>query len=144
MRIQLLILLLLLSVQFSKGQTVKPVFTTPDTVCVNTPVTINNTTVGASNYFWNFCVASTSSTPIAENLGNPGNLLSLPVFSDVVDDNGHFYAFVVNHLPGGLVRLDFGNSMLNTPVPFYLGNPDGAMNATNGGNEGIQVIKKRR
>ena len=29
-------------------------FTAPDTVCINSPVTIQNTSIGATNYYWNF------------------------------------------------------------------------------------------
>jgi len=94
MKIKTLIPLLLLA-QYCAGQSVVPVFTTPDTVCVNTPVNISNTTTGASNYFWNFCVAGINSTPASLNLGNPGGLLAEPVFSDIIEDNGNFYAFVV-------------------------------------------------
>lgn len=35
-------------------------FTVPDTVCVNEPVTITNTSIGATNYYWIFCVADIS------------------------------------------------------------------------------------
>ncbi|MEO5684288.1 MAG: gliding motility-associated C-terminal domain-containing protein [Chitinophagaceae bacterium] len=119
---------------------VVPSFTIPDTVCVNTPVTISNTSINASTYFWNFCVAGINSTPVSVNLGNPGNTLSQPVFSDIVEDNGSFYAFVVDFLNAGITRLDFGNSMLNTPLATNLGNPSGALN-NRYGKEGIQVIK---
>src|SRR6185295_926842 len=37
--------------------TVTASFNAPDTVCVNSPVNITNTSVGATSYYWNFCVA---------------------------------------------------------------------------------------
>ncbi|MFT3823231.1 MAG: PKD domain-containing protein [Chitinophagaceae bacterium] len=118
-------------------------FTAPDTVCVNTPVTITNTSTNASSYYWNFCVADIANqVPAGTNLGNVGNVLAQPVFVDLVydADNKKYYGFLVNHLPGGLVRLDFGNSMLNTPTAVNLGNFGGALN-TGAGSEGIQVVK---
>lgn len=115
-------------------------FTAPDTVCVNTPVNITNTSVGASSYYWNFCVADVNAAPTAANLGNPGNYLSQPVFVDIEEDNGNYYGFVVNHVPGGITRLDFGNSLLNNPTPVFLGNISGVMN-TGYGSEGIQIVK---
>jgi gliding motility-associated-like protein len=118
--------------------TVTASFTAPDTVCVNTTVQINNTSVGASNYYWSFCEANINAAPAAINLGNPGNLLSLPVFMDIAQDaSGNYFAFVVNNLPGGVVRMSFGNSLLNTPVADDMGNFGGAIpqNA-----EGIQVV----
>ncbi len=94
---------------------VSPAFTIPDSVCVNTPVTITNSTVGASNYYWSFCTADLkNSVPEAVNLGNINGAFSQPVFMDLVSDGGKYYAFLTNHYPGGLVRLDFGNSYLNT------------------------------
>jgi len=119
--------------------TVNAEFNIPDTVCTNTPVTIKNTTTGGSSFYWSFCDADLNSTPDAVNIGNPGGDLSLPVFMDIAkDDDGTYYGFIVNNAPGGLIRLNFGNSLLNTPVAENLGNfgdiiPTAA--------EGIQVIK---
>ncbi len=120
--------------------TVNPFFLTPDTVCINTPINIQNQSTNASSYYWNFCVSDIISTiPNAVNLGNPGGLLSQPVFSDFVEYNGNYYVFVINHLPGALIRLDFGNSLLNTPTARNLGNFGGVLqNST----EGIQIVKE--
>jgi hypothetical protein len=109
-----------------------PSFTIPDTVCVNTPVNITNTSTGATNYFWNFCVGGINSVPSAQNLGTFGGLLSQPVFSDIVEDNGNYYVFVVDFYQGALTRLDFGTSLLNTPTATNLPNPSGALNGTYG------------
>ncbi|WP_276501743.1 gliding motility-associated C-terminal domain-containing protein [Terrimonas pollutisoli] len=113
-------------------------FTMPDTVCVNTPVNISNISLNATSSYWNFCAADPNVIPSAVNLGNPGGSLSLPVFSDVVNDNGNYYVFVSNNWPGGLVRLDFGNSLLNNPTVVNLGNVGGVIPGT---IEGIQVVR---
>ena len=76
--------------------------------------------------------------PQAVNLGDLGGFLGLPVYIDMVSVNGNYYGFLTNYLPGGLVRLDFGNSMLNTPVPVNLGNFGGALPL---GTEGIQMVQ---
>ncbi len=116
-----------------------PGFTAPDSVCVNTPVNIVNTSTTGSSYYWNFSVADINSTPIGENLGNISGELSWPVFIDIVSDNGNYYGFLTNNYGGNLIRFDFGNSMLNTPVAKDLGN-FGVLPVTYG-LEGIQVIK---
>jgi hypothetical protein len=90
-------------------------FSAPDTVCVNTPVKIDNQTQNGTSFYWNFDIADINTIPEAVNLGNVGGALQLPVFSDIVSDNGKFYVFVTNNYPGKLVRLDFGTSLLNTP-----------------------------
>lgn len=117
---------------------VTPFFTAPDTVCVNNPINIQNQSTNASSYYWNFCVGDVTVPPTGTNLGNPGSNLRTPVFMDYVYDNGNYYGFVVNHNPGGLIRLNFGNSLLNTPTSTDLGNFGGMI--PNSG-EGIQVVK---
>jgi gliding motility-associated-like protein len=111
-------------------------FLATDTVCVGEPVTITNTSINATTYYWNFCVANVNSTPSANNIGNPGNQLGLPVFMDYVQVNGNYYAFVTNNMPGKLTRLDFGNSLLNTPSAVDLGNVGGVIPDA---AEGIQL-----
>lgn len=111
-------------------------FTAPDTVCINSPINIQNTSQGATTYYWSFCTANINQPPIGTNLGDLGGLLSLPVYIDYVFTNGNYYGFVTNNSPGGLLRLDFGNSLLNTPVVTNLGNIGGAIpNNT----EGVQI-----
>ena len=117
---------------------VTPNFILPDTVCVNSPVNISNISLNATSSYWNFCVADPNANPVAVNLGNPGGSLALPVFTDIVSENGNYYVFVSNNWPGGLVRLDFGNSLLNTPTVVNLGNVGGIIPNT---IEGIQIVR---
>jgi len=112
-------------------------FNIPDTVCVNSPVTITNTSSGASSYYWNFCNGSSNKTPIGTNIGNLGNSLNIPVFMDYGYENGNYYGFILNHLGTGLIRLNFGNSLLNTPTTTNLGTFNGNITNT---PQGIQLI----
>lgn len=115
-------------------------FTTPDSICINNPVNITNTSTGASSYFWNFCVADLNQSPAGTNLGNPGGMLNMPVFMDYVSVNNNYYGFSVNFNGGNLIRHDFGNSLLNTPTTVNLGNFGGIIPPVNSA-EGIQVVK---
>ncbi len=138
---KILLILFVFLYQTAKSQLVyNASFTAPDTVCVNSPVALTNQSTNASTYYWSFCAADVNTAPIAANLGNIGNNLSLPVFTDIVSDNGNYYVFVVNHSPAGLVRLDFGNSLLNTPTSVNLGNFG---NIIPNLSEGIQVVKNQ-
>jgi gliding motility-associated-like protein len=119
---------------------VHPDFTIPDTVCVNMPVNISNTSTNATNYFWSFCAAGGDKAPEAANIGNPGNMLVDPVFMDYVFSNGRYYGYVVSHIRGEVVRLDFGNSLLNTPTPRNFGNFNGVLPIY---AEGIQVVQNQ-
>ena len=58
--------------------------------------------------------------PEAENLGNIGNL-NQPCGIQLIFDNGNWYAFLTNFGNGTLTRLDFSNSLLNTPAGYNLG-----------------------
>ncbi|MDP4263903.1 MAG: PKD domain-containing protein [Bacteroidota bacterium] len=93
-------------------------FSIPDTVCVNAPVNIINTSTNATNYYWNFCSGSLNLTPAGSNFASPN--LSMPCFLDIVQEGPNFYVFVVNHT-GSLSRMDFGNSLLNAPTITNLG-----------------------
>lgn len=119
---------------------VKADFTMPAKVCVNTPVNISNTSQDATSYYWNFCVADINQVPIGTNLGNTGGGLASPVFMDYVKHNNNYYGFVVNFNPGFLTRLDYGNSLLNTPVATNLGNFGGIISGSFG-LEGIQIVQ---
>lgn len=111
-------------------------FTMPDTICINTPVNIQNLTTGGSTYYWNFCSGSLTNTPTGTNL-NPANI-NLPVFSDIVKDGANYYVFVVNH-SGSLSRMDFGTSLLNVPVTTNLGDFGGIIPFQ---AEGIDIQKE--
>ncbi|MGC4103698.1 PKD domain-containing protein [Ferruginibacter sp.] len=115
-------------------------FTIPDTVCINQAVSITNTSTNASSYFWNFCVANINQSPVGTNLGNIGGELSQPVFMDYVQYNNNYYGFSINHWPGKLIRLDFGNSLLNTPTAIDMGNFGGII-PSGFGAEGIQIVQ---
>jgi gliding motility-associated-like protein len=114
-------------------------FSSPDTVCVNTTVKINNTSINPSTYYWSFCAGDIGGNITAQNLGNPGGYLNGPVFSDFVNVNGLFYVFIVNNYNGTITRLDFGNSLLNTPTPVNLGNLGVIQIQT----EGIQIVNSK-
>lgn len=118
---------------------VTPSFVAPDSICVNTPVDFKNTSVGATNYYWSFCAAEFNTMPQADNLGNPKSLLERPVFMDyILDDDGNYYGFVSNHDAGHIIKLNYGNSLLNAPTATDLGNFNGIIPAY---TEGIQVAK---
>ncbi|MBS1746644.1 MAG: gliding motility-associated C-terminal domain-containing protein [Bacteroidetes bacterium] len=118
-------------------KTVNASFDAPDTICINEPVNLVNTSIGAKTYYWSFCQADLNQPPTGKNLGDINSSFSLPTYSDIVSQNNNYYVFVVNNHPGGLTRLDFGNSLLNTPTAVSLGNLSGAISDD---AEGIQIV----
>ncbi len=112
-------------------------FIAPDTVCLGQTITIQNTSSGASTYYWNFCSGYIGNTPIGQNLGNLGNLNG-PVYIALADDNNNKFTFVTNHLSGTLTRNYYGTSYSNNPVSVNLGNCGVIDNQV----EGIQIINE--
>ena len=136
-KIPVLLITALLNIGYLFGQTTAS-FTAPDTVCVNAPVNVVNTSAGASSYYWNFCTGNLHQPPQGMNVGNIGNAMDGPVYIDYVEQNGNYYAFVTDNHVRNLYRLDFGNSLLNTPTLVNLGNAGGVIPQA---AEGIQVVK---
>ena len=112
-------------------------FAAPDTVCVDAPVAITNTSVGGASFFWNFCSGGLYNPPQITNLGNIGGQMSLPVFLVTAKDGDNYYAFYTNNT-GNLVRLTFGNNLLNTPATEDLGTFSGLLTNT---TEGLQLVR---
>ena len=113
-------------------------FTAPDQVCTNAPFQIVNTSTGATNYYWSFCAANSTSVASGVNLGNPGAFLNGPVFTDLAQDNsGNYFVFAVNNYTNEITRMNFGNSLLNVPVADNLGSFAGAIPRN---TEGIQLV----
>ena len=96
-------------------------FNIPESVCVGQSLKVENTSIGGSSFYWNFCSGSLSNTPQGENLGNIGNL-NKPVYSSIIKDGVNYFAFITNHITGTISRLDFGSSLSNNPIGKDLGN----------------------
>ncbi len=134
MRLYLYLICLLLT---SRGLAQTTSFTVPDTVCVNQPVTVTNTSTGVGTYFWNFCSGGLYQAPQLTSLGNPGGNMNGPVFTAMVEEGGNHYVFITNNSERSIVRLSFGNSLLNTPTSVKISLPTiMPMNL-----EGIQAVE---
>jgi gliding motility-associated-like protein len=111
-----LVLLQILSGPFLQAQVAA--FLSPDTVCVNQPVSITNTSAGVSSCYWNFCSGNVVSDPAGINIGNPGNLLNIPGYITMVKDGGTCYSFITTHGSNRVVRYNHGASFNNNPVSW--------------------------
>lgn len=112
-------------------------FSIPDTICAEEQFTPINNSRTANTYFWHFCLGNLSYTPTAVNLGSLGQLTE-PAFIDIAEENGLYFGLATNHLSGNVIRMQFGNSLLNTPVADDLGNFGGVIPYR---VEGIQIAK---
>ena len=94
-------------------------FTIAPTACKGENITINNNSVNATSFVWDFCNDALLKTPILNQVSTaPG---SIPVGLSLEYSNGNWYGFIANR-EGTLIRLDFGNNLKSIPVPFDLGN----------------------
>lgn len=89
-----------------------------DTVCVNQPIPITNTSVGASSYEWDFCGG-------AGQLSNPTSIAAYELSSggaygqELVYDGNIWRSFIINY-NGTITRLDYTNGLEATPVATTL------------------------
>lgn len=129
------IFILLAKLSFVNGQLAY--FTMPDRVCVGENINISNQSNGAGTYYWNFCSGNLAYDPGGINIGNLGQLNG-PVYSSIARDGNTYYVFITNIYDGTFTRLNFGNSLTNTPVAENLG----TLGLPKLYLEGIQVIKE--
>ncbi len=92
----------------------------PVQTCAGSGVNFSNTSTGAISHEWDFCPGDLNLTPTGQNLGNLAGFAFLQQIK-LIKSNGNYYAFAANFFGNDLIRLDFGNSMNNTPVGFSYG-----------------------
>ncbi|MFN5171030.1 MAG: PKD domain-containing protein [Cyclobacteriaceae bacterium] len=85
---------------------------------------IQNLSVGASSFRWDFCYGGSQMTPVGSNstLISPANA---PEGLALVEDNGLWFGFMVNTNSNSILRLDFGTTPANNPSVVDLGNIGG-------------------
>lgn len=109
-------------------------FKIQDTICVNEILEIDF--IGESEEFClsnysNFLEYDISASPV---LGYPES--EIPLFSHfVMDQSGNYFGFVTNFRTTNIVRLEFGNSLLNVPTAYIF-----PIDEISQGIEGIQVL----
>ncbi|MFN8145402.1 MAG: PKD domain-containing protein [Bacteroidia bacterium] len=121
-----------------KGQCPVPGFTIGSAGCANQSVPFTNTSTGATQYEWDFCGGDFRATPNPINFSvsflNPLGIT--PVF-----DGSNWFAFVNNDGDGSIVRLDFGNSLMNSPTSTNMGNIGGEL-TSGGGRSNMEIIQE--
>ncbi len=121
---------LLLLFTFAKGfaQCPAPDFVVSSAVCLNQKIEIQNLTVGATSYTWDFCSGDLALTPQA-TIAASNNLLFRTRSIRLIEHESLWYGFTIDQAssPNRLIRFDFGNSLANNPTIIDLGNPSGQL-----------------
>lgn len=73
-----------------------------------------------------------NNTPTLTSLGNPGSKLNSSLDMQLTNENGSWYALVVNTGGNNLLRLNFGTSLTTTPSVTDLGSFSGALKSPGG------------
>jgi len=111
-------------------------FNAPDTTCVNHTINIENTTTGGTTYYWNFCSGNANFDPSGINIGNPGNLLSIPTYITLVKEENECFSFI-SCQGVGVVQYYHGGSFKNNPLSWT---NLGTFGIISFNQEGIQVV----
>jgi PKD repeat protein len=101
-------------------------FVAPSVACLNQSIQLTNQSTGATSYFWDFNQGDLLLTPTAQSLGNLGG--NIPYGVETAFDGNQWFGFIASRGNNTLIRLDFGNSLSNTPVATELSGIAGAPN----------------
>ena len=115
-------------------------FFAPDTVCQNEIFELEYFGSGGESFCWISNPVFGESPFVNEVFDFPEG--TEPLFSKVIKDNGNYHIFISLSKPnsggyGNLMRLDFGNSLQNSPVSNLI-----AENTIPWGQEGIEIVKE--
>ncbi|MEQ8478567.1 PKD domain-containing protein [Fulvivirga sp.] len=100
-------------------------FTFDQEHCVNSPISISNSSSASLGFTWDFSLGDFDSIPDSFSLGTYTQLSRTDALSSVKYKN-NLFAFAPIYStasPTKLYRLDFGDSFKNTPTVVDLGNP---------------------
>ena len=106
----------------SFAQTSKADFNLPEEVCTDENIAVQNNSIDASTYLWDFCIGDLTANPVASGINNSDQVVDGANNITVVESNGDFFGFVASRYNGKLIRMDFGDNLDNTPQLVDLGN----------------------
>ncbi|WP_420316446.1 PKD domain-containing protein [Ekhidna sp.] len=106
------------------------IFDIEEAGCLNQTISINNSTVNATSYVWDFCLEDFTETPNlnSTDLVGVGTLYGYKL----LEENGNWFGFLTERDAGVIYRLDFGDSPKNAPSITSLGNPFGLLQTPTG------------
>lgn len=102
-------------------------FIAPDTVCIRQPITLLPKDTNAASYYWSFCSGWMMNAPTGEFLGYTFGMNNALDIETGMDPDGNYYGFFINRAVPELIRLNYGNSLENTPTITNMGNLSGTI-----------------
>ncbi len=126
MRVYSFIFVFLFSFNILVAQDPVADFNLSQEVCLEQNMIINNLSISAVSYLWDFChedLKATATVQIHDTIDAGSQMNSITL----VNESGKWYGFVSNRGNSKLLRLDFGSSLDNTPTIVDLGTLSGAL-----------------
>lgn len=111
-------------------------FTISSSFCEFQRLDLKNTSTNADTYAWDFCLPDFDTLKINSAVATMSGFATGEGVK-LVQDNGAWYGFATSRDNNKIFRLDFGNSLENTPAVNDLGNPGGLLHYP----EDIDMIK---
>ncbi len=105
-----------------------PSFTLEESVCINQNSVTINSSENATLFVWDFCSGDLASLPTGNNVLNNANFFRARSVK-LIEENGLWYGFAISATANILMRLDFGNSLENSPIYIELGNVGAALSS---------------
>ncbi len=113
------------------GQCPAVTISAPDSACKGTSVLFSNNSTGNNlSFSWDFNSADATQIPSGGIVGTFANDIATSTGVDFIKVNNNYIAFNLKSF-ASLVRMEYGNSLSNTPAMTSLGNVGGAIGAGN-------------
>ena len=113
-------------------------FTLPVNVCLQQFIEVNNQSVNADSYLWDFCLEDFKHLVDNSVLPAVGGMSGGAGYKLVEDQAGTWFGFVTGQYSYTVHRLNFGTSPLNTPTITSLGNPGNMLDQP----QGIDIVNQ--
>ena len=104
-----------------------PVFTVIPEVCISENLVIQNQSLNAATYKWDFCHENLLKAPEVSFSATVSGA-NVPEGVEMAYDKGSWFGFVSSRDNNKIFRLEYGNSLFNTPVIVDMGNIGGVVN----------------
>ncbi|WKV13434.1 PKD domain-containing protein [Marivirga harenae] len=114
------------SISFSALAQVTADFNLPVEVCLDEQFQLENSSINADSYEWDFCQGDLEANDLVINQSNEGDL-SIPVGTSLIKYKEFWYGFFTNITNNTITKLEFGNSLENEPLISNIGNLGGAL-----------------
>ncbi|HNP17457.1 MAG TPA: PKD domain-containing protein [Fulvivirga sp.] len=106
-------------------------FEVNESVCTNQNLTINNTSFQGVKYSWDFCGGDLFETPAVDPILS-NNVIFRNRTLKIKFDGSNWYGFTIDNFLNKILKLNFGESLSNTPAITDLGNPQNLLNSALG------------